>query len=295
MLEEPSNQERTEPEIPRPVPRDTFLRKMVAAPVVAVALVGVLVMAIGAGIGYLVGQNGSTRAQGPPTQGPHSVFASPSAPRTASASSPSSAGIGIPVIPMSAACKWAYPGQASGKISGSAYSIVCLGQSGQVLGGFSGSHSLNAWCADPSHTDGRNMPAPALVNGVWMCSSPTGQPAPASSAGQGPSGSPAAVASSPPAVASSPAVIASSPAVAGGPAPVSIPMSAACKWAYPGQASGKISGSAYSIVCLGQSGQVLGGFSGSHSLNAWCADPSHTDGRDLPSPALVNGIWICTR
>lgn len=72
-------------------------------------------------------------------------------------------------------------------------------------------------------------------------------------------------------------------------------MNSACEWAYPGQASGQISGSGYSIVCLDSSGQALGGFSGSHSLNAWCADPSHTKGASLPNPALINGTWKCTR
>ena len=66
-------------------------------------------------------------------------------------------------------------------------------------------------------------------------------------------------------------------------------MGTACKWAYPGQATGKISGSAYSIVCLGPNGQVLGGFSNSHSLNAWCADSRHTNGKHASNPALSQG------
>jgi hypothetical protein len=73
------------------------------------------------------------------------------------------------VISLGAACTWAYPGQASGKYSGSAYSIACLDSSGQVLGGFGGTHSLNAWCADSSHTGGKHAPNPVLVNGVWEC------------------------------------------------------------------------------------------------------------------------------
>jgi len=84
------------------------------------------------------------------------------------------------------------------------------------------------------------------------------------------------------------------PTSSASPAPVLIPLSAACKWAYPGQASGKISGRGYSIVCLGANGQVLGGFSGSHSLNAWCVDPRYTDSKYVPDPALVKGIWVCT-
>lgn len=75
---------------------------------------------------------------------------------------------------------------------------------------------------------------------------------------------------------------------------IPIPMSAACRWAYPSQSDGKFSGSGYSIVCLGANKEILGGFSGSHSLNAWCAEAQHTDGRDLPSPALDNGEWLCT-
>jgi hypothetical protein len=71
-------------------------------------------------------------------------------------------------------------------------------------------------------------------------------------------------------------------------------MGTACKWAYPGQATGKISGSAYSIVCLGPNGQVLGGFSDSHSLNAWCADARHTNGKHASNPALIKGVWVCT-
>jgi len=176
------------------------------------------------------------------------------------------------VISMSKACKWAYPGQATGRTQGSAYAIVCLGKNGQVLGGFGGSHSLNAWCADPSHTNGRNLPAPALVDGAWRCT-PSGP-------SSGTTGSP------------SPS---RSPTPRRGPSSVLIPMSSACKWAYPGLATGRTQGSAYSIVCLGKNGQVLGGFGGSHSLNAWCADPSHTNGWKLPNPALIKSAWKCTR
>ena len=78
------------------------------------------------------------------------------------------------------------------------------------------------------------------------------------------------------------------------PVSVPIPMSAACKWAYPGQASGEISGSGYSIACLNATGQVLGGFGGSHSLNAWCADPRHADGENGTEPKMVNKTWVCT-
>jgi hypothetical protein len=75
---------------------------------------------------------------------------------------------------------------------------------------------------------------------------------------------------------------------------IPIPMAAACRWAYPGLASGKTAGAGYSILCLGPAGQVLGGFSGSHSLAAWCAEPGHTAGQDAPQPALIDGSWQCT-
>jgi hypothetical protein len=166
------------------------------------------------------------------------------------------------IIPMGEACKWAYPGQATGQISGSSYSIMCLGANGQPLGGFNGAYSLNAWCASRTRTDGLSLPAPELVNGVWRCTGPGSQPVPSAS----PSG----------------------------PVWVPIPMGAACKWAYPGQATGQISGSSYSIMCLGANGQPLGGFNGAHSLNAWCADSRHTEGKHTPTPALVKGQWVCT-
>jgi hypothetical protein len=64
---------------------------------------------------------------------PSPSFASPSATAGKTTSVP---------IPLGKACEWAYPGQSNGAYSGSAYSIVCLGKNGQVLGGFGGSHSL---------------------------------------------------------------------------------------------------------------------------------------------------------
>jgi hypothetical protein len=68
-----------------------------------------------------------------------------------------------------------------------------------------------------------------------------------------------------------------------GPASASIELNAACRWAYPGRASGNIIGSGYNIVCLDGNGQSLGGFpdSSDYSLNDWCADPDHTDGMNL--------------
>jgi hypothetical protein len=74
---------------------------------------------------------------------------------------------------------------------------------------------------------------------------------------------------------------------------VLIPLAAACRWAYPGRASGRTKGSGYEIVCLNKQGHPLGGFGGSHSLNAWCANPSHTAGMFLPNPGLVKGTWEC--
>jgi hypothetical protein len=156
-------------------------------------------------------------------------------------------------IPLGKACMWAYPGVASGKFSGTGDSVVCLGKNGKVLGGFKKSHSLSAWCANSRHTDGRSLPVPALVKRVWVCTA----------------------------------------AAAPSTGPVPIPMGKACEWAYPGQSNGGYSGSAYSIVCLGTNGQVLGGFGGTHSLTAWCADSSRTDGRHLPDATLLKGIWVC--
>jgi len=180
---------------------------------------------------------------------PSPSFASPSAAAETTTSVP---------VPLGKACEWAYPGQSNGAYSGSGYSIVCLGKNGQVLGGFGGSHSLNAWCANPAHTDGLHLPTPALVKDVWVCTGPAASQ----------SGSSSTL--------------------------VPIPLGKACEWAYPGLASGKISGTGYSVVCLGEKGQVLGGFNKSHSLNAWCANSRHTDGRHLPIPALVKGVWVCT-
>lgn len=79
----------------------------------------------------------------------------------------------------------------------------------------------------------------------------------------------------------------------GPPATIVIPMSAACDWAFPGQASGETVGSLYNIGCLGKNGQNLGGFSGIHSLNNWCAIPSHTDGENGMQPELLNEVWVC--
>lgn len=77
-------------------------------------------------------------------------------------------------------------------------------------------------------------------------------------------------------------------------ASVPLPLDVACKWAYPGRASGQVSGSEYSIACLDNNGQLLGGFNGAHSLNAWCADSRHTDRKVLPDPQLLDGKWACT-
>jgi hypothetical protein len=157
-------------------------------------------------------------------------------------------------IPLGKACEWAYPGQSNGAFSGSGYSVACRGKNGQVLGGFGGSHSLGAWCANPSHTGGLHLRTPALVKNVWEC---TGQAA--ASNGQ-----------------------------------VPIPLGKACEWAYPGLASGKVSGSGHLVECLGKKGQVLGGFTKSHSFSTWCASSRHTNGKHLPVPALVKHVWECT-
>ncbi len=282
--------DRPQTESSGPSPGDRLLRKTVAIPVAVLVLLGVLGVAGGAGAGYFVGKNRPSPVASTLAAVPPDTSAPPTAPPTVPATSvsqPSPTASAGSAIPMGAACKWAYPGQATGKISGSGYSIVCLGPGGQVLGGFSGSHSLNAWCADPRHTSGVSMPSPELVSDVWVCTGSAGQSAPP------PSTTPVQPAPPSTAAASQPAPTPSASS-GGGQVSIPIPMGAACKWAYPGQATGKISGSGYSIVCLGPGGQVLGGFSGSHSLNAWCADPRHTSGKHAPNPALIKGVWVCT-
>jgi hypothetical protein len=259
------------------------MRQAMKPPVIVLA---VLVGLAGVAIGFIVAPRGSTPSPHPAAHGsPYTL------PPPASVSPSSPAVLRSSAIPMDAACKWAYPGQASGEISGSDYSIVCLGNSGQVLGGFSGSHSLNAWCADPSHTSGYALPQPELIDDVWICGgsgSSSASPPMVSPSTLAPTSSAAAAQPTP-----SPSIDATNSSGGSASVPVPIPLGAACKWAYPGQASGKVSGSAYSIVCLGNSGQVLGGFGGSHSLNAWCADPSHTNRKHLPDPKLLKGKWVC--
>ena len=92
-----------------------------------------------------------------------------------------------------------------------------------------------------------------------------------------------------------PSPITTSPAPA--PAAVAIPLAAACKWAYPGQATGSTSSSGYTVTCLDASGQSLGGFpdGSGHSLNDWCADPNHTQGDpNLIQAKLTPSGWVCT-
>jgi hypothetical protein len=267
-----------------PPPADALHRK-VSVPVIVI----VLVIAIGATVGYVLAHGKKPTSLATPKP---SVSATPSSPasqtspsQTTPPSSPTpsaaSATTGV-AISMGAACEWAYSGQSDGKFSGSDYSIVCLGTNGQVLGGFNGTHSLNAWCAEPQHTDGRTLPDPALAKGTWTCT------------GSGSASRPTAAATAPAPATSQPTQASRPSSSVSVPGAVPIPMGAACEWAYPGQSDGKFSGSDYSIVCLGTNGQVLGGFNGTHSLNAWCAEPQHTDGKSLPSPALVNGEWLCT-
>jgi hypothetical protein len=76
---------------------------------------------------------------------------------------------------------------------------------------------------------------------------------------------------------------------------VPIPLSAACEWAYPGQATGKTSGGGYNIICVDANGNSLGGFpdNSGHSLNDWCASPDHTDGMDLRQADLTASGWVC--
>jgi hypothetical protein len=72
-------------------------------------------------------------------------------------------------IQLGEACQWAYPGQATGQTSGSGGSVARLGANGQIVGRFINGHSLDAWCQDPSHTDGRHMSGATLADGVWVC------------------------------------------------------------------------------------------------------------------------------
>jgi hypothetical protein len=219
--------------------------------VLAVGIAAALVLLLGGGAaGYMVGRNYPAWPPVSSSTSPAGVSASNAARTVPATISPA---VLVP-IPMDAACEWAYPGQSTGTISGTAYSITCLGLYGRVLGGFSGVHSLNAWCADPGHTDGKQAPSPALIDGVWECASSSAD---------------------------------------GGQVSIPIPIGAACEWAYQGRATGAISGSGHTIVCLGPDGQALGGFSGSHSLNAWCADPSHTNGEHAFNPTLIGGAWVC--
>jgi hypothetical protein len=82
------------------------------------------------------------------------------------------------------------------------------------------------------------------------------------------------------------------------PQAVAIPLSAACKWAYHGRASGQWSGGVYSVVCFGHDGGGLGGFNddSGHSLNDWCANPANTQGVDLRQAKSRDGTaqgWEC--
>ena len=62
------------------------------------------------------------------------------------------------------------------------------------------------------------------------------------------------------AIAFPPSLSFASPAAAvGKTTSVPIPLGKACEWAYPGLASGNVSGTGYSLVCLGKKRQVLGG------------------------------------
>jgi len=257
-------------------------RQAVTLSLRSAALIAAVVLAIGAAIGYGL-LHASGQKPSPPAK-QHGTADSRKAgpePNPGTSSPQASGGRSYVIIPMSSACRWAYPGRASGQHSGTDYSIACLDGSGNVLGGFSGSHSLNAWCADPRHTNGSKLLNPALVRGVWLCTSPSFQPSSFSPGGSG-------------GVSGAGGGSAGGSGAGSNASPVAIPLSSACEWAYPGRASGQHSGAGYSIACLDGSGNMLGGFSGSHSLNAWCADTSHTNGSNLPNPALVRGTWMCT-
>ena len=303
MAEGPPNHDHPKEEGREPPPQERLLRKTVTTRVIVVVLLACGFVAAAVAVIYLLLNSPSPPPKHPPATSSSTPLVTVSATSQQSSAVPT-ATLPNSLIPMGAACKWAYPGQATGAVSGSGYSIVCLGAGGEVLGGFSGSHSLNAWCMDPSHTGGADLPDPQLANGTWACtggtstgqtaatSQPTATASPHSSGGQGNQPTPTVGPGSSGGQGNQPPP--TSPSSHGGPASVPIPMGAACKWAYAGQATGAVSGSGYSIVCLGAGGEVLGGFSGSHSLNAWCMDPSHTGGADLPDPQLANGTWVCT-
>jgi hypothetical protein len=163
-----SGQDHPETGGPGPSQHNSLLRKTATVPLLAVALLIVGVGAAGAIGGYALGRGRPSPSPHPAGQASRKTL-EPTSESPSPTTQLSSLAPVTSAIAMGAACEWAYPGQASGKISGSDYSIVCLGADGQVLGGFSGSHSLNAWCADPSHTSGKDLPSPALVDGVWLC------------------------------------------------------------------------------------------------------------------------------
>jgi hypothetical protein len=120
-------------------------------------LYGLLVTVVGGVIVFLI-----TEHLGPPRRAPTPLPAAVSAPPV---------GLNSVPIPLSAACKWAYPGLATGSTSGSGYDVVCLDANGRSLGGFpdSSQHSLNDWCASPDHTDEMDL-GQAKFNGTsWVC------------------------------------------------------------------------------------------------------------------------------
>lgn len=175
MVEKPPDHDRPAVGGPELSPQESLLRKTVSARLIVVILLAFLVGSGGVAGGYFLGHGRSTRPVNLSARGTGALAtptATVSVPGQASraASTPQSAVPTQSVIRMSLACEWAYPAHASGKFSGDDYSIVCLGTGGQVLGGFSGSHSLNAWCADPRHTGNKSLPSPVLIDGEWLCS-----------------------------------------------------------------------------------------------------------------------------
>jgi hypothetical protein len=271
--------------------RGGTFRQVLTPPVMVASAICVV---IGVAIGFFVAPRGSGHPTGLSSPSTLSPSASPSSAPASRSSSGSSASSFSQAIPLGAACKWAYPDRATGQVSGDSFSIVCLGPGGQPLGGFSKSHSLNAWCADPSHTHGYAGTQPELIGDVWYCAGSGNASSLAPGHSPAPSPSTSISVAAPPTSSSAPSAQPTSKPTQG-PVSVPIPLGAACKWAYPAQASGQVSGSGYSIVCLGMSGQPLGGFSSDHSLNAWCADPSHTNHKHLPDPELHKGKWVCTK
>lgn len=136
----------------------------------SVMVASAVCVVIGVAIGFFAANNGSLHPGALPSPSTLLLSEPPSSPAPPSSSFTSSPARSFSqAIPFDAACRWAYPGRATGQFSGSSYTIVCLGLGRRPLGGFKGDHSLNAWCADPNHTNGFAGTQPELIGDVWYC------------------------------------------------------------------------------------------------------------------------------